>query len=90
MKDRYSKSSKLSEAQIRLVVKCFAADLTALQTAAICSVNRDTVNRIFRDLLEAHRDRTAEAASRRIGTLLDPFSPAECANDFQNAGYASE
>ena len=52
MKNRYSKSSKLSEAQIRLVVKCFAADLSALQTAAICGVNCNTVNRIYRGLRE--------------------------------------
>jgi len=52
MKNRYSKSSKLSEAQIRSVVKCFSADLTALQTAQICGLNRNTVNRIYRGLRE--------------------------------------
>jgi len=50
MKNRHSKSSKLSEARIRAIVKCFAADLTALQTARICGVNRNTVNRIYRGL----------------------------------------
>lgn len=52
MKNRYSKRSKLSEAQIRAAVKCFAADLTALQTAQICGLNRNTVNRIYRGLRE--------------------------------------
>ena len=52
MKNKYSKSSKLSEARIRAAVKCFAADLTALQTARICGMNRNTVNRIFRGLRE--------------------------------------
>ena len=33
--------------------------------------------------------RTAAATGRRIGTLLDAFSPAECANYFVNSGYAS-
>ena len=33
-------------------MKCFAADLTALQTVAICGVNRNTVNRIYRGLRE--------------------------------------
>jgi transposase len=33
--------------------------------------------------------RTAEATWRGIGTLLDRFKPAECANDLVNAGYAS-
>ena len=52
MKNRYFKSSKLSEARIRTVVKCFAADLTALQTAQIAGLNRNTVNRIYRGLRE--------------------------------------
>ena len=52
MKNRYSKTSKLSEAKIRAVVKCFAADLTALQTAQICHLNRNTVNRIYGGLRE--------------------------------------
>ena len=52
MKNRYSKSSKLSEARFRAVVKGFAADLTALQTAQLCGVNRNTVNRIYRGLRE--------------------------------------
>ena len=52
MKNRYSKSSKLSEGQIRSVVQCLAADLTAVQTAQICGLKRNTVNRIYRGLRE--------------------------------------
>lgn len=52
MKNRYSKSSKLSEARFRAVVKGFATDLTALQTAQFCGVNRNTVNRVYRGLRE--------------------------------------
>ena len=52
MKNRYSKSSKLSEARFWAVVKGFAADLTALRTAQLCGVNRNTVNRIYRGLRE--------------------------------------
>ena len=44
----------------------------------------------LKHLLRGAAERTAEATWRRIGTLLDRFSPAECANYFQNAGYASE
>ena len=33
-------------------MECFAADLTVLQTAWICGVNRNTVNRIYRGLRE--------------------------------------
>ena len=45
MKNRYFKSSKLSEAKFRELVKYFAADLTALQIARLSGVNRNTVNR---------------------------------------------
>lgn len=52
MKNRYSKSAALSERKMRAIVRCFAADLTALQTAQLCGVNRNTVNRVFRGLRE--------------------------------------
>ncbi|HKP78423.1 MAG TPA: IS630 family transposase, partial [Phenylobacterium sp.] len=34
-------------------------------------------------------ERTVEATWRRIGQLLDHFTPAECANYLANSGYAS-
>ncbi len=33
-------------------MRCFSADLTALQTAELTSVNRNTINRIYRGLRE--------------------------------------
>ncbi len=44
----------------------------------------------LKHLLRDAAERTAEATWQRIGALLDRFSPAECANYFRNAGYASE
>ena len=43
----------------------------------------------LKTLLRKAAERTVEATWRRIGTLLDAFSPQECANYFRNAGYAS-
>ena len=40
-------------------------------------------------LLRKADARTVEDTWRRIGALLDCFTPAECANYFTNAGYAS-
>lgn len=40
-------------------------------------------------LLRKAAERTAEATWRRIGNLLDAFTPDECANYIRNAGYAS-
>jgi len=42
----------------------------------------------LKTLLRKAAERTVEATWRRIGALLDCFSPAECANYFANAGYA--
>ena len=44
----------------------------------------------LKHLLRNAAERTAEATWRRIGALLDRFSPSECANYFKNTGYASE
>jgi transposase len=33
--------------------------------------------------------RTRDTLWRAVGTILDRFTPEECANYFQNAGYAS-
>ena len=48
LKNRYLKSSKLSERKFRELVKLFSADLTAVQIARLANVNRNTVNRILR------------------------------------------
>ena len=47
MRNRYSKGSRISERKIREMVRFFAADLTALQTAEFSGLNRNTVNRHF-------------------------------------------
>ena len=43
----------------------------------------------LKTLLRKADERTIEATSRRIGSLLDCFTPAECANYLKNSGYAS-
>ncbi|MFV1969282.1 MAG: IS630 family transposase [Pirellulaceae bacterium] len=43
----------------------------------------------LKHLLRNACERTMEATWRRIGKLLDYFSPEECANYISNAGYAS-
>ncbi len=40
-------------------------------------------------LLRKADERTIEATWKRIGSLLDCFTPAECANYLKNSGYAS-
>lgn len=43
----------------------------------------------LKTLLRKADERSTEAVWRRIGSLLDAFSPAECANYIMNSGYAS-
>lgn len=43
----------------------------------------------LKGLLRKAAERTVQATWRRIGSLLDNFTPAECANYLRNAGYAS-
>jgi transposase len=42
----------------------------------------------LKTLLRKAAERTVEATWRRIGQLLDRFSPQECANYLRNSGYA--
>jgi transposase len=68
MRNKYCPRSKLSEAKIRALVKCFATDLTAVQTAQMTGLNRNTVNRFYRALRE--RIQTAcEAQSPMFGVV---------------------
>ena len=45
IRNKYAKRSRISEAKIREIVRYVAADLTALQAAALSGLNRNTVNR---------------------------------------------
>lgn len=47
LRNRYVKSSKLSEAQFQAFVRLVAADLTASQIAQVSGLNRNTVNRLL-------------------------------------------
>jgi transposase len=42
----------------------------------------------LKHLMRKAAERTHEATWRRIGSLLDCFSPNECANSLRNSGYA--
>ena len=52
MKNKHASRLRISEAKVREVVRCFAADLTALQAAALSGLNRNTVDRLYRGLRE--------------------------------------
>jgi transposase len=43
----------------------------------------------MKSLLRKADERTVEATWKRIGALLECFTPAECANYLRNSGYAS-
>ena len=69
MRNKYTKRSRISEAKIREVVRYVAADLTALQAAALSGLNRNTVNRLYRGVRD--RMRLACEAQRRLFGVVE-------------------
>src|SRR5690349_11954608 len=55
------------------------------RASAFCACRRAELAALLRKAAE----RTIETTWKRIGQLLDQFTPAECANYLANAGYAS-
>jgi transposase len=56
------------------------------------SLDLNPIEQVFtklNKLLRKAEERTPEGVWRRIGTLLECFSPTECANYFRNSGYES-
>jgi hypothetical protein len=43
----------------------------------------------LKHLIRKAQPRDVEATWRKVGQLLDLFSPAECANYLKNSGYGS-
>ena len=50
LKNRYAQKSHISERKFRDVLRCFCVDLTALQTAELTGLNRNTINRYYKAL----------------------------------------
>ena len=69
MKNKYAKRVRISEAKIREIVRYVAADLTALQAAALSGLNRNTVNRLYRGVRE--RMLLACEAQRRLFGVVE-------------------
>ena len=49
-KNRYLRQTKVSEYKFRTILKAFAADITAQNTALLSGISRNTVNRIFKKI----------------------------------------
>ena len=76
-------------AAIRKAIRSVGARLLFLPPY---SPDLNPIEQVFskmKTLLRKAEERTTEAVWRRIGTLLNSFSPDECANYFRNAGYGS-
>jgi transposase len=76
-------------AGVRTAIEAVGAHLLYLPPY---SPDLNPIEQVFaklKTLLRKAAERTVEATWRRIGVLLDAFSPQECANYLRNAGYAS-
>ena len=69
MRNKYAKRARISEAKIREIVRYVAADLTALQAAALSGLNRNTVNRLYGGVRE--RMLLACEAQRRLFGVVE-------------------
>jgi transposase-like protein len=66
------KRIKISDQKLRLIIRCFSVDLTALQTSKLVSINRKTVDRYFgflRKLVIAKA--IGERKESRIGNVIE-------------------
>ena len=73
---------------IRRLIRSVGANLFFLPPY---SLDLNPIEQVFAKLKTLPRkanERTIEATWRRIGSLLDCFTPAECANYLKNSGYA--
>ena len=50
MKNKYKKVAHFSDAKFRQIIKCFAMDLTASDTATICNISRNSINKLFNQI----------------------------------------
>jgi transposase len=74
---------------VRRAIRAVGAKLLFLPAY---SPDLNPIEQVFaklKTLLRKAAERTVEATWKRIGALLDNFTPAECANYLRNAGYAS-
>ena len=74
---------------IRNAIKAAGARLFFLPAY---SPDLNPIEQVFaklKHLLRKAAERSKEAVWRRIGTLLDQFSPKECENYLRNSGYGS-
>jgi transposase len=75
--------------QVRKAIRAAGARLRFLPPY---SPDLNPIEQVFaklKGLLRKAEERTVEAVWRRIGNLLEAFSPDECANYLRNAGYGS-
>ncbi|MEZ5690089.1 MAG: IS1595 family transposase [Rickettsiales bacterium] len=50
MRNRYKKVAHFSESKFRQIIKCFSLDLTASDTAEICGLSRNAINKLFNQI----------------------------------------
>ncbi len=76
-------------AKVRSLIKDKGAKLFFLPPY---SPDLNPIEQVFaklKHLLRKAKERTVEATWKRIGTLIDDFSPIECRNYLANSGYGS-
>jgi hypothetical protein len=79
-------------AGIGTAARSLAAGVHQSATASARFVHGVAIEQLFaklKHLVRKAEPRTIEDTWRKVGPILDFFSPAECANYLKNSGYAS-
>ena len=66
-----------------------ACSLIGADRSSVRYRHRRPDDRELREVLRGAAEHTKKTVWRRIGSLLDQFTPQECENDIQDAGYGS-
>jgi hypothetical protein len=77
-KNRYYKHSRISEAKFRQILRCFALDLTATETAQLTDISVRSINSIYLKV------------RKRITQLCEQSSPYPCDGESQGSNLGKD
>jgi transposase-like protein len=73
----------------KVALAAIKGEMTLAQLAEQFDVHFNQIMTWTQNAAAKAAERTVEATWKRIGALLNRFTPAECANYIRNAGYAA-
>lgn len=85
-KNRYYKHSRISEAKFRQVLRCFAMDMTATDTAALSGISVRSINSIYLKI----RARISKLNTKQTAAVTKPTTAATAITLNQNSNIKDD